>query len=422
MQKSFYNLSSLVTLITLFALSPRVAIAEVTVPAIGSIWKSEVKHLNLSQDATTIKRAEETMTVARHENGVPVFDSEVFGYKGEIRETTSGTVVYTDKCKELVPKEIFVAPENPNQCGWHLCSSPAEGVTITRNITVFAELYSCFPTVGKYSYTTIGKAEVGGEIVAVGDAEVSFGLFKKTKWMSYISAGRGEVYAESNARKTIYSKVEVSQVFFVNANKTASPVVAVEFAKAEEKTQCDVVAFGDSLTEGMGASKDESYPSVLSGLLGKEICNMGISGNTTRDAKERLSQILALKPKIIFIALGANDVLKGISPTETKNNLSHIVDTLSKEGVMLLVLGFEDLKVKKSPETIASLSSVNEVMSGNKEIIYLPSAFAGILDDEAMLSKDGMHPNAAGYKKLAHYVHDEAFGALQILPGFVVRK
>jgi acyl-CoA thioesterase-1 len=149
---------------------------------------------------------------------------------------------------------------------------------------------------------------------------------------------------------------------------------------------------------------------------------MGISGNTTRDAKERLSQILALKPKMVFIALAANDVLKGISPSETKSNLTHIVDTLSKEGVMLVVLGFEGLKGEKSKETLASLSSVDEVMKGNQEIVYVPDAFVGVLDDAKMISKDGMHPNAAGYKKLAQNVHDKAFGALEVLLGYAIKQ
>jgi acyl-CoA thioesterase-1 len=149
---------------------------------------------------------------------------------------------------------------------------------------------------------------------------------------------------------------------------------------------------------------------------------MGISGNTTRDAKERLSQILAFKPKLVFIALAANDVLKGVSPVETKSNLTHIVDTLSKEGIMMVVLGFEGLNGEKSKETLASLSSVDEVMKGNQEIVYLPDAFVGVLDDAKMISKDGMHPNAAGYKKLAQNVHDKAFGTLQVLLGYTIKQ
>ncbi len=424
MRKFFYNLSILAALTAISAFLPLVASAEMTVPAVGSTWVSTIEYKALPSTngeggSVAGKRAQETMTVVRHSGGVPVFSSEVFGYKGKMQETSSGTIVYTDKCEGLVPKEVFVAPPAPNQCGWHICSAPAEGVTFSRPITVFAELYGCFPVSGTYSYTTVGKGEVGGQAVTIGDAEVSFGLFQKTKWKSHVSSGRGEIYATSSSRETVYSRVEVSQVPYVSQN--LAPVVAVEFAKAEEKTQCDVVAFGDSLTQGMGVSQSESYPSVLSKLIDKEICNLGISGNTTNDAKDRLSQILALKPKVVFMAIGANDLLKGVSPADTKSNIEKMVETLTKADIILVVLGFESLKTKMTKEMAASLTSVKDAVKGNQDIVYLPQAFAGVLDEKSMLSGDNMHPNADGYKKLAEHVHDEIFGVLQALSGFVVK-
>ncbi len=425
MRKFFYNLSILSALTAISAFLPPVASAEMTVPAIGSTWVSVIQYKALPSTngeggSVAGKRAQETMTVLRHSGGVPVFSSEVFGYKGRMQETSSGTIVYTDKCEELVPKEVFVAPLNPNQCGWHLCSAPAEGTTFTRPMTVFAELYGCFPVSGTYSYTTVGKGEVNGQAVTVGDAEVSFGLFQKTKWKSYVSSGRGEVYATSSSRETVYSRVEVSQVPYVSKN--ILPAAAINFAKAEEKTQCDVVAFGDSLTQGMGASQSESYPSVLSKLVDKDICNLGISGNTTKDAKDRLSQILALKPKAVFMAIGANDLLKGVSPADTKSNIEVMVDTFTKADIMVAVLGFEGLKTSMTKEMAASLASVKSAVSGNQNIVYIPRAFAGVLDEKSMLSDDNMHPNAAGYKKLAENVHDEVFGVLQVLSGFAIKN
>ncbi len=425
MRKFFYNLSILSALAAISAFLPSALSAEITVPAVGSTWVSvlEYKALPGTNDeggSVAGKHAQETMTVVHHSDGVPVFASEVFGYKGKFQESSSGTIVYTDKCEEFVPKEVFVPPATPNQCGWHICSTPAEGVTFTRQMTVFAELYSCVPIIGTYSYTTVGKDEVNGESVVVGDAEVSFGLFQKTKWKSYVSNGRGEVYATSSSRETLYSRVEVSQVPYVGKNTL--PAAPITFVKAKEKSQCDVVAFGDSLTQGMGVSQSESYPSVLSKLVGKEVCNLGISGNTTKDAKDRLSQILALKPKAVFMAIGANDLLKGISPSDTKSNIEVMVNTFIKADIMVAVLGFEGLKTSMTKEMLASLASVKSAVSGNENIVYIPKAFAGVLNEKGMLSDDNMHPNAAGYKKIAENVYDEVFGILQVLSGFVIKK
>jgi lysophospholipase L1-like esterase len=391
---------------------------ELKVPAVGSHWVSSVKR-NVFLDEGSAG-PEELMTVVRHEKGIPVFASNPFGYKGEIIQTINGTVIYTNKCKESVPKEIFVAPKTPNQCGWHVCSAPPLGEVISRPMIVFSELYSCKPEIGVYTFTTIGKSEINGESVSIGKASIDFGFFKKVSWNSYVGE-RGEVFAQDTTKSTNYSKVEVSFVPYENEGKELLQPLFLRSFKSEEGKQCDVVAFGDSLTEGLGASQDESYPAVLSKLVGRDICNLGISGNTTTDAKERLSHILSLKPKAIFMSFGANDALKGVPPNITKSNLSYIIDVLNKAEVMMVFLGFEGLKIDKSNSALLSLSSIREAVEKDKGLIYLPEAFVGILDEAHMLSEDKLHPNAAGYKKLANKIHDEALGALQVLPGLAVK-
>jgi acyl-CoA thioesterase I len=426
--KFFYNINTFILkvfLVTAGILPLISTAATLTVPDIGSVWVSSLEYKNLSSSkesgdpAPVVKRAPETMTVVRHESGIPVFASEVFGYKGEIIETAAGTIVYTENCKDSVPKEVFTAPVSPNQCGWHLCSAPVIGKTFIRPMIIFSEMYSCTPKVGIYSFTSNLKTKLDGESVTVGDVKVDFGLFQKTTWKSYVADGKGEIYATSSARETTYSKVQVSLIPYVNVDTKLVSETLVKFAKVEEKTQCDIVAFGDSLTQGMGTSQNQSYPAMLSEMVGKEICNLGISGNTTDDAKGRLSQVISLKPKVVFVALGANDLLKGVNESDTKSNLNDMLEKLTKEGIMVVLLGFEGLTTfEKHAKVIATLPA----LQGNQEgIIYVPNAFKGVLDDVKMLSADNMHPNPDGYKKVAQNIYDEAFGALETLSGFAIK-
>ncbi len=416
MNKFFYNLSMFKTFLVLasLALITFSATAEM-VPAAGSKWISELKYTGTG-DTGKKYRLPETMSVLRHDNGVPVFATEVFGYKGEIVETSTGTVVLTEKCKDVVPKEIFTTPKNPNQCGWHLCTAPEEGKSFVREMIFFTEMYSCVPKVATYTFTSTSKSEINGQAVTVGDVVLDFGLFQKVKWESHIRQGVGEVFAKSKSGETHYSVVDVSLMPFAKIGNTeSSNNAALKFAKKEEKTQCDVIAFGDSLTQGVGVAQNQNYPSVLSKMLGKDICNLGIAGNTTVDARDRLTQVLDLKPKMVFMGIGANDFLKGVAPETTQKNIGHMIDVFTKEGIMVVVLGFEGLKDGEKYKTALNLDSRND-------IVYVPLAFAGVLDDAKMLSADNMHPNEIGYKKVAQNIYDEVFISLETLSGYALKN
>lgn len=211
--KIFHILAVLATFI------PCAVFAEVSasmVPGIGSVWRSTLEYKNLHTEGAAIRRNQETYTVSRLNAGVPVFDGEVFGYKGSVQETRSGTVVYTDKCLKSVPQELLASPPtDPNQCVWGICNPSEKGVTFQRKMMVFAELYMCEPKVGTYTFTALRREVLPpfGEVV-VGDAKVYFGPFAQTSWLSYILPGHGEVYATSSARETVYQEVKVVHSVF----------------------------------------------------------------------------------------------------------------------------------------------------------------------------------------------------------------
>lgn len=376
------------------------------VPGIGTVSKNTLVYNAMEAGGSPVKRTEEVLKVNTLMAGRPVFSGEVFGQKGKIVESTVGVIVITDDCEDKVEASYLLPPVSPNQCGWHICEAPPVGKTLEKKMIVFAKLYACEAKVGTYKFTSKSEEVFEGKKVTVGEAQVSFGIFSKTFWTSYVQNGIGEIYAESSGRKTIYNYINVNHVPYVPTTDNTNVTDAALLAKEESFTDCDYVAFGDSLTEGMGASKTESYPAQLSKLTGLKICNLGISGNTSKVAKERLMQVLELKPKVVIITLGANDVFQGLSTKETKENIREIVSELVRNKTQVVMLGFDGVS-KDMPDNIKETMSGLKTTCQEEGATFLPDAFVGVLNKKENLSSDGMHPNAKGYAQLAQNVFEQ---------------
>ncbi len=391
------------------------AAEQVLVPQVGATWESELVYKAVDENIP-VRRKVEKIVVDRHLDGRPVFRGEVFGYTGEIMPSSSGTVVYTDECKGDVKAEMLVPPEVPNQCVWGVCNAPSVGQTFTRQMIFYVPLYACQAKVATYTFTALRTEMYKGQTVTVGDAKVAFGTLRQTTWHSYVKDGVGEIYAESSGRVTTYSKVDVPLVPY---KKPAGVLVGTKTLVIEEAEvvldQCDVVAFGDSLTEGMGVHKDQSYPVVLSSLLGKPVCNLGMSGSTTEVAKARLGEVRDLRPKVVIMTLGANDAFQGVAPEVTKKNLEQIVSTFLKENILVVALTFDGiLEGSTTPKYLKQMLGVYEGLSSREGVVVLPNAFDGVFVKEH-ISLDGIHPNIIGYKRLANNVYEQGFGLCNVL-------
>lgn len=161
-----------------------------------------------------------------------------------------------------------------------------------------------------------------------------------------------------------------------------------------------VVAFGDSLIEGVGATKGKDFISLLSVKLNRPILNFGISGNTTRDGLARIKQITDLNPGTVILLLGGNDYLKRIPEEETFKNLKEIVTVLQSKGIMVILLGIRggllSDRFEKSFEKIAEETNV----------IYIPNVLDGLFGNQKYMS-DVVHPNDLGYAKIEEKVYPE---------------
>ncbi|KND48224.1 MAG: acyl-CoA thioesterase I [Parcubacteria bacterium C7867-006] len=161
----------------------------------------------------------------------------------------------------------------------------------------------------------------------------------------------------------------------------------------------DIIAFGDSLIEGVGASSpDKNLISLLSKSIGKPIVNLGVSGNTTIDGLKRLSDLDNYKPKVIILLLGGNDYLRKIPIDETFDNLGKIISNLQDRGAVVLVLGVRGGLFSDKFE------SKFQDLSEKYNTAYVSDVLDGLFANTKYMS-DAIHPNDLGYKKIEERVY-----------------
>lgn len=156
-----------------------------------------------------------------------------------------------------------------------------------------------------------------------------------------------------------------------------------------------IVAFGDSLTHGTGASTDTAYPAVLAALTGRTVINAGIPGDTTTTALQRLPAVLDThKPRLVLLCLGGNDMLRKQPEAATENNLRLLVQTIRASGAEVVLIGVPEPKLfGGAPDFYARVA----------DELRLPledEIFVDVLKDNR-LKADPIHANAAGYRVVA---------------------
>lgn len=172
-----------------------------------------------------------------------------------------------------------------------------------------------------------------------------------------------------------------------------------------------VLALGDSLTYGYGASPAESYPAQLQKLTGWDIINGGISGDTSAQALSRLPALLQRQPKLVIIGIGGNDFLRKFPEAETRANIAKIIDSVQKENIPTVLVGVPHLSVGALFGHLSDHPLYQELAEQYK-IPLFEGAWSEILSDEKLKS-DQIHANAAGYKvfaeRLEKFLQEEGF-------------
>jgi len=166
----------------------------------------------------------------------------------------------------------------------------------------------------------------------------------------------------------------------------------------------NVIAFGDSLTEGYRVARGAGWPEQLSVLVGRPILNRGVSGNTTGDALARLDRdVLAEDPRVVLVCLGGNDMLRRMPAEQQFDNLRTIVLRIQDKGALVVLIGTEGFKILSQVDYGERyLALARETGS-----VYIPDLMQGVLTDPGLMV-DQIHPNARGYEKIARRIADEA--------------
>jgi len=160
-----------------------------------------------------------------------------------------------------------------------------------------------------------------------------------------------------------------------------------------------VICFGDSLTQGIGASQGHDYPTLLRKALGIEVINAGVDGDETADAMERLeSDVLAKDPRLVVVELGANDFLDGQPLEQTFENLDEIVRRLDKRGAMVVLVGM-------APGPFGdALQHHYDAIIHKYHVAFVPKVLEGILTNPTLKSDDHLHPNDRGYELITERI------------------
>ena len=161
------------------------------------------------------------------------------------------------------------------------------------------------------------------------------------------------------------------------------------------------VAFGDSLTAGYGATDSGGYPALLGKRLGIPIQNLGAAGETSADGLKRISDVEALNPRVVLLCFGGNDVLQSVPRDRMFANLGAIIDRLHARGSFVVLIGI------RGPSLVGDANAKGfKQLAGQKEVMHIPNLLDGLLSQPSLMS-DYVHPNDAGYDKIAARLEKE---------------
>ena len=185
-------------------------------------------------------------------------------------------------------------------------------------------------------------------------------------------------------------------------------------APAQEQRQAQgaaaevhIFALGDSLTAGFGLPRRQGFVPQLEAYLRRQgvaarITNAGVSGDTAAQGRQRLGWTLdglPRKPDLAIVALGANDMLRGLAPEETRRELDAILSELKRRNIRLLVAGMVAAP-NLGPDYAARFNAIYPELARTNAAALHPFFLDGVAGQRGLNQPDGLHPNFAGVKEM----------------------
>ena len=162
-----------------------------------------------------------------------------------------------------------------------------------------------------------------------------------------------------------------------------------------------VLAFGDSVTYGTGAGPGEDWPTLLAAATGWRVVNAGVPGDTADAGKARIRELLAAhKPALVIVEIGGNDFLRRRPAAVVKEDVRSIVRQTKVAGVQVVLVAVPELSLlgalTRRPDDAALYAEIGR----DEQVPVIADVFSEILG-KPELCADQIHPNAAGYRKMA---------------------
>jgi acyl-CoA thioesterase-1 len=179
---------------------------------------------------------------------------------------------------------------------------------------------------------------------------------------------------------------------------TKSPPPSNAAQRPEERI---LVAFGDSLTAGLGVSPEETYPARLQAKLllsgyRYRVINAGVSGDTTAGGLRRVEWVLKSKPDVVILELGANDGLRGLNLAQTRTNLEQIIQRFLAGGAKVVLAGMK-LPPNYGTDYTKAFQSMYVDLAKRDDVQFIPFFLDGVAAKADYNQADGIHPTGAGY-------------------------
>jgi len=182
---------------------------------------------------------------------------------------------------------------------------------------------------------------------------------------------------------------------------------AAAAAKRAPETR-KIVVLGDSLTAGLGLSVRDAYPTLLQERLKAqglnfEVVNAGVSGDTSAGALSRLDWSLTGDVRILIVALGGNDGLRGLPPEQLQQNLAQIVERAQARHIEVILAGME-APPNYGRDYVVSFHKVYPALAKRFGVALVPFLLQGVAGNQTLNQPDGIHPTAAGARIVADNV------------------
>ena len=182
----------------------------------------------------------------------------------------------------------------------------------------------------------------------------------------------------------------------------AAPAAAAAAGAGAAPSQAPVVlVFGDSLSAGYGIRVEQGWVSLLAQKIehegyGFRVVNASVSGETTDGGLARLPRALAVQqPHIVLLELGANDGLRGLPLTGTRENLDKMITLLHSYHVAVLLLGLR-MPPNYGERYTTGFMTMYQELAATHHIALLPFLLENVALTPGLMQADGLHPNEQG--------------------------